>query len=235
MSYEAAAWAIQQRPKTAHEKLVLVVIADCLNKDSLRCDPSISHLADLCLCNTRTVMRAVQGLEKQGFISVEKALGIRTKYTLKAVTLSQGRHTVTSDSESLTSDSHDTTSDSESQTSDTKYTRTSKNQEGTSKEPDERDLIIAEQMFLRLREINPEHKKPNLKSWAFDIEKIKRIDQRSEGELWKVFMWATNDNFWCSNILSPKSLRKQFDKLSIASKSQCGQQTKSESFYRSAV
>tara|TARA_R100001377_G_C3163791_1_gene100603 strand:- start:60 stop:923 length:864 start_codon:yes stop_codon:yes gene_type:complete len=224
MSYEAAAWAIQQKPNTAHEKLVLIAIADCFNKNNSRCDPSIAHLADVCLCNTRTVMRAIQNLEDQGFIGAVKKLGIRTKYTIKAVTLSHASPSATRDSEPLTSDSHDTTSDSQSQTSDTKYTRTSKNQEGTSKEPEQRDLEIATQIFNRLREINPDHKKPNLKTWAFDIEKTKRIDRRSESELWRVFMWATNDSFWRSNILSPKALRKQFDKLSIASKSQKGEQ-----------
>lgn len=94
VSFEAAAWAIHQSPRTAHEKLVLIVLADHYNKNNSRCDPSISRMAEMCLCSERQVKRAIQSLEQQGFIQCERTLGMRTRYTLNQC------HTVTSDSPS---------------------------------------------------------------------------------------------------------------------------------------
>ncbi len=82
MSFEAAAWAIKQRTKLPTEKLVLIALSDCHNKDTARCDPSLLTLADVALCSDRTAIRAIESLVKQGFISTIKTLGKRTKYTL---------------------------------------------------------------------------------------------------------------------------------------------------------
>ena len=58
-------------------------------------------------------------MEKQGFLSTDKSLGIRTKYTLKVVSESHRCHRVTRDTESQTGDS-------QSKTGDTGVPRTSK-------------------------------------------------------------------------------------------------------------
>jgi hypothetical protein len=70
-------------------------------------------------------------------------------------------------------------------------------------------------LFEKVKSINPKARKPNLDNWAKDIEKIMRIDGRSEEEVTHVIEWVFNDDFWCKNILSGRKLREKFDQLYI--------------------
>lgn len=74
-------------------------------------------------------------------------------------------------------------------------------------------MQFAEQMYQRLLQRNPNHKKPNLEAWANTIRLTVESDNRLITDLWAVFDWANRDDFWSSNILSPDKLRKQFDAL----------------------
>jgi len=69
MSFEAAAWAIKQRPESPTEKLILIALADCMNSETGRCFPSVDFLAEAALCSKRTAQRAIKSLESQGFIN----------------------------------------------------------------------------------------------------------------------------------------------------------------------
>jgi len=62
---------------------------------------------------------------------------------------------------------------------------------------------------------NPNFKKPNLESWANTLRLMLEVDKRDAVKVGEVFTWANQDDFWSSNILSPASLRKQFDKLIV--------------------
>jgi len=80
------------------------------------------------------------------------------------------------------------------------------------------DLKTAEWIFDRILLINPNNKKPNFDSWANHVRLMREVDNKSHSEICEVFNWANKDNFWRSNILGPKKLRDQFDKLSIKMK-----------------
>lgn len=80
------------------------------------------------------------------------------------------------------------------------------------------DNIFAIFMMGKISELNPNMKKPNLDKWSNEIRLMRQIDNREIKEIERVFVWANNDPFWQSNILSPTKLRKQFDQLSIKSK-----------------
>ena len=70
---------------------------------------------------------------------------------------------------------------------------------------------------------NPNHKKPNIQSWAKHIDLMLRIDKRKVEDVKAVIKWCQNDTpdkqpegtwkGWANNILSTEALRKQFDKL----------------------
>lgn len=62
---------------------------------------------------------------------------------------------------------------------------------------------------------NPNFKKPNLESWANTLRLMLEVDKRDPVKVGEVFTWANKDDFWSSNILSPVSLRKQFDTLIV--------------------
>ena len=77
------------------------------------------------------------------------------------------------------------------------------------------DMNVAKHIYQKLLKMNPSQKKPNFNVWAMDINKINRLDKHSHSHIKKVFDWANQDDFWCTNILSPSKLRKQYDTLVI--------------------
>jgi hypothetical protein len=58
-------------------------------------------------------------------------------------------------------------------------------------------------------------KDAQLQKWADEFRKIVELDKRDKMELKKVIDWCTVDSFWKLNILSPKTLRKQYTQLAI--------------------
>lgn len=52
-----------------------------------------------------------------------------------------------------------------------------------------------------------------IKAWAFDIEKINRIDGRDWKVIESVMRWCKSDSFWAKNIMSGKTFREKFDRL----------------------
>jgi hypothetical protein len=67
--------------------------------------------------------------------------------------------------------------------------------------------------IILLKQRNEQMKEPNKQSWASEVDKMIRIDKRSEEDMVNVLKYAVKDSFWQNNILSPMKLRKQFDTL----------------------
>lgn len=68
MSFLAMSWAIKQRGIKPATKLVLMILADCHNRHTGRCDPSQARLADECEMSRSTVNLHLQKLEDRGLI-----------------------------------------------------------------------------------------------------------------------------------------------------------------------
>lgn len=76
------AWAMKQTLKV-HEKMVLLVLADCHNGDNGQCNPSLTHISEQSSCGRSTVARALKTLESEGLISRDRGGKARsTKYVL---------------------------------------------------------------------------------------------------------------------------------------------------------
>jgi len=110
MSFEAAAWAIKQKTNRPIEKLILIALCDCYNKNNSRCDPSIIYLSEVAICSERQATRSINQLVIQGFISACRKTGRRTNYNINLTPDSQSPHprltvTPTPDSQSKTPDS----------------------------------------------------------------------------------------------------------------------------------
>jgi phage replication O-like protein O len=52
--------------------------------------------------------------------------------------------------------------------------------------------------------------------WAADLDKLHRLDGQSIEDIRRVIEWCQSDPFWKKNILSGASLRKQWDRLFLA-------------------
>ena len=77
------------------------------------------------------------------------------------------------------------------------------------------DFKMAEWMWGRVQKLNPTAKEPSLEKWANTIRLMREVDGRTLQDIGTAFDWANKDSFWCSNILSPEKLRKQYDKLKV--------------------
>jgi len=74
-----------------------------------------------------------------------------------------------------------------------------------------------------IKENTPTFKEPNLQDWTDEVDKMVRLDKRTYEQIEIVIRWSQNDDFWQSNILSTKKLRKNFDML--VSKIKAGSQS----------
>lgn len=59
----------------------------------------------------------------------------------------------------------------------------------------------------------PEPTPKGLKRWAYEIDLMIRIDNRSPDEIRDMIDWSHRDSFWKANILSPGKLREKWDTL----------------------
>ncbi|EIX9677806.1 replication protein [Klebsiella pneumoniae] len=75
------------------------------------------------------------------------------------------------------------------------------------------DLKAARWIFDKALTVNASLSEPNWVEWANTIRLMRMQDKRSHYEICELFKWANEDSFWQNNILSPTSLRKQWDQL----------------------
>lgn len=72
---------------------------------------------------------------------------------------------------------------------------------------------LANYLYQKILENNPNHRKPNLQTWANDVRLMMERDNRTEKEIRFLIDWTQQHQFWHRNILSIATLRKQFDRL----------------------
>ena len=77
------------------------------------------------------------------------------------------------------------------------------------------DLKTAQWISTRVKVINPSCKAPDITSWSNTVRLMRQIDNRSHQDICALYDWASKHHFWQTNVLSPESLRKQWDKLTM--------------------
>jgi hypothetical protein len=73
------------------------------------------------------------------------------------------------------------------------------------------DMENAKLLFSEMQKNNPKVKQPNFDKWAEEFRKIREIDKREF--IKEMISWTQQHEFWKTNVLSPATLRKQWDKL----------------------
>lgn len=209
--------------KEASTKLVMLQLANNSNDNGFSYY-SISKMAKSCGMSERTFMRKIQKLEELGLLSVERRANRSSLYTLigqnMGVTNCHLQESGVSDCHAGVSDchlegdklSHDPNSNPNNYPNNSLVQ--AKPKRSKFKYSDD-DFRFAEEMFIRIQVVIPTAKKPNFENWANTIRLMRESDNRDHKTMWAVFTWANKDSFWCSNILSPDKLRKQFDKLQV--------------------
>lgn len=108
--------------------------------------------------------------------------------------------------------SNDTENDTE------KRPKTIPEQEGKEIKPflsNSDEVRLSEFLFEKILFRNSKHKKPNLQTWAKDVDRMIRLDRRTPEEIRAVIEWCQADTFWQNNILSAAKLREKFDQLQL--------------------
>ncbi len=79
-----------------------------------------------------------------------------------------------------------------------------------------------EMLIQSCKSVFPNSKVPETdeerKKWASEIERMKRLDGRTEADIIEALTYATTDVFWKSNIRSTKKFREKFETLIIQSR-----------------
>ena len=78
---------------------------------------------------------------------------------------------------------------------------------------DSPEMIEAVYLWEKIKGNNPEHRKPNLQSWADDVRKMHELDHRPFDKIHKMIDWCQFDSFWQTNILSASKLRSKYDTM----------------------
>ena len=66
--------------------------------------------------------------------------------------------------------------------------------------------------------------------WAIEIDRMKRIDKRSEEDIVNALDYALTDSFWQTNIRSAKKFREKFETLIVQSRKNCNRGNIKNSF-----
>ncbi|EAW7227533.1 hypothetical protein FG361_09095 [Listeria monocytogenes] len=78
---------------------------------------------------------------------------------------------------------------------------------------DEVHLSLANLLFEMIKSNNPEEKNPDIEKWAHDLRIMIEQDKREPEKVKNAIIWSQENDFWCSVIKSPKSLRRNYDKM----------------------
>lgn len=68
-------------------------------------------------------------------------------------------------------------------------------------------------LFEKIKEHLPGFKPLNMKNWRVEMDRMLRIDERAFEQAKQVIEWLQEDKWFKANILSPKSLRNNFDRI----------------------
>ena len=181
------------------EKLVLLCLSDCHNADTGQCNPSVSYIAKKTSLDRKTVLKSLRSLNDREILSRAKVEGSSNQYFLSiggSPILGHGQSHISP--EPVPNLGHKPINKPK------KNLRWEKS-----------DMETVESIFNLLLALNPKHRKPNMDSWAIEIRLMRESDGHSHSEIMDLFRFANSDNFWKSNILSPKKLREKWDVLTI--------------------
>lgn len=159
--------------------------------------------------------RILSSFEEDGMISRQKL----NKYSIITITCYDEYQSF--DSQKTVKDqSKDSQTSSETQAGDSqsatpKEVKNSKNKE-VNKYTDQ-DFACAKYILSGVQRLIPDHNitDKNMDKWADTIRLMRERDNLSHIDICRVFKFANNDDFWQSNILSPSSLRKSYNRLLI--------------------
>jgi hypothetical protein len=83
---------------------------------------------------------------------------------------------------------------------------------------DSHQVLISEFLYENIKKIISHARPPNIRTWSKEVDLMLRLDKRDPQDIRSTIQWLFNScdkdaQFWSTNILSPKKLRKHYDRL----------------------
>lgn len=223
MSGKATFWAWDQ-PLKSSQKLVLLALANCHNKDTNQCNPSLQYLCKATGLDRKTVISSLGKLEELQLTNTVKRFGVSNKYQILTST------------EIGTSTNLGTTQkrDGGSTQNGTRPVPKTVHKPITNLKENLKPIYIAtaEYIFDKVKEVKPKTKSPDFDKWADDVRKTIEIDGHTIEEYTKVFNWTMADNFWRMNISTPSKLRDKFADLHARMENQANAKNQPSNYQR---
>lgn len=173
---------------------------------------SIRKLADETSLTEREVRTALSHLESTGEVT-HKGHSKYSVFTVLNYNLYQGNDTQIDKQETSKRHSNDILT-----------TTIEEGKKGRRKEnnnisfvPSEFDLLCVEKLIASCRDTIPNAKVPSTDQekakWAQEIDRMKRLDGRTEEQITNALDFAITDSFWKANIRSTNKFRQKFETL----------------------
>lgn len=227
---------IDNEELTIYEKMIYMVLARHANEGS-SCFPSHKTIAKKAGCSERQVRNVIPKLEEKGLVKkvARKRKGSKENDNNIYFVLSCKNLNETKDNEISTECGAVPTEYDAVQVgngvpyptacgavqvghvvpgNNTKLNNTNINSRNNIFDDNSNEFRLSKFLLENIKKNNPNMKEPNLQTWSKEFDYILRLDKRNLNEVKEIIVWChQEDNFWSGNILSPKSLRKHFDKL----------------------
>lgn len=178
---------------------------------------SIRQLMDRWDWSNTKVIKFLELLQKDGMISFEVTPKKKTLIKILQYEQYQG-FGVGEQSQKQTAERHET--DSETTQNNINNNDNNDNKKDNARKRDKRiyekssiHFQLANSLYQKILDNNPQHKLPDLQKWSNDIRLMMDRDGRTEEQIAYLIDWCQNNDFWKSNILSPSKLREKFDQL----------------------
>jgi hypothetical protein len=211
--------------ESASELLVLLTIADHADDNGENAYPGIARIAYRCRLSERRVQQIIKSLEVRGLLMVEKQAGGRIDLRSDR---RPNRYTLNLDGVKPVAPREDDGVKSEEVTEVYGVKPTSPDPLVSNSITEDEELVETSQVMnhhsesIRLARlladlmVENECKQPNVTDkWYATLDRMHRIDGRTWEEIEGAIRWSQSDSFWSSNIHSPDSLRKHFDKMRL--------------------
>lgn len=78
---------------------------------------------------------------------------------------------------------------------------------------DSKEVRLSNLLLSKILQRNPDHKKPNIQTWAKEVDYMIRLDKRDPQKIANLIDWVQSDTFEQNNVLCTAKLRKRYDAL----------------------
>ena len=201
---------------TANQKFILAEIEQLSSLEN-GCIAGNNHFSELTRIAKQSVSRCISDLEKQGYINTEIVKGSRNHKRI--ITINKMLNHPKQNVKPPLTKCLETKGNIQSNIQNNSYEPKDSISTPLKKKVmfTDEDMGLAATMYHNLLAMNESMKKPDLEKWANEFRLMREIDHRKVGGMDNFLNSLATENgmweFWRGNILSPKSMRKNYDQV----------------------